>query len=200
MRIVFSEKQLTAYKAITSGDFDFVLYGGAIRGGKTFWGLSTLLVFCQAFPGSRWCVMRKDMERIRTTTIPSFEKIGSNGLLKRSPFEYTHHNGSTILFKGENFSRDPELDWMKGLEVNGFLLEEVNELQEVTLDKCIERAGTWIFDTPELILDKIMMTCNPTQSWVKHRFYTPWKNGTLKPRELYIPAKITRWKPEERKY
>lgn len=193
MRIKFSEKQTQAYKAITSGDYKIVLYGGAIRGGKTFWGLCTLLIFCEAFPGSRWCVIRQDMEKIRTTTIPSFESINPKGIIKRSPFEYLHHNGSVILFKSESFAKDKSLNWMKGLEVNGFLFEEINECQDATLTKAIERAGSWKIKTGEdnKIKPKIIATCNPTQGWVKDRFYTPWKNGTLKPTELYIPAKIT---------
>jgi len=192
MTIEFTPKQTEAFKAITSGDHNFVLYGGAIRGGKTFWGLCTLLVFCEAFPGSRWCVIRKDMEKIRTTTIPSFEKLHSNGLLKRSPYEYTHHNGAIILFKSENFTKDRDLNWMRGLEVNGFLFEEINECEEKTLNKAIERAGSWILaDKTKSLKPKIMATCNPSQGWVKDRFYTPWKNKELNPKFAYIPAKIT---------
>ncbi|MEK0371117.1 MAG: phage terminase large subunit, partial [Nitrosopumilus sp.] len=108
------------------------------------------------------------------------------------PYEYTHHNGSVILFKGENYSRDKELDWMKGLEVNGFLFEEINECQETTLNKAFERAGSWIIPNlkkqPKPI---ILATCNPSNGWIKERVYDKWKNGTLPETYCYIPAKIT---------
>jgi len=64
-KMELTEKQTEAMEAIRSGLFSFILYGGAIRGGKTVWGLSALLVLCQLFPKSRWCVIREDMEKIR---------------------------------------------------------------------------------------------------------------------------------------
>lgn len=189
--IEFTKKQQEAFEKIQSEKYNFILYGGAIRGGKTFWGLSSLLVLCEIFKGSRWCVIRQDSERIRTTTIPSFNKINKRGSLKQSPYEYTHHNGSIIMFKGENYNKDKDLNWMKGLEVNGFLFEEINECQEATLNKAFERAGSWIIPNckrhPKPL---IIATCNPTNGWVKDRIYDPWKKDTLQPNFCYIPAKI----------
>ena len=192
MNYVFTPKQLEAFTALQSDKFNFILYGGAIRGGKTIWGLCSLLVLCEVFPGSRWCVVRENTDRLRTTTIPSFLKIGSRGKLRQNPYEYNHHNGSTILFKGENIQKDPDLDSFKGLEVNGFLFEEINECQQQTLYKAFERAGSWNIEgaknTPYPV---ILATCNPTNGWVKDLVYTPWKQGILKPSWIYIPAKIT---------
>jgi hypothetical protein len=101
-----NKKQQYALEAVQSELYRFILFGGAIRGGKTVWGLSTLLILCKVFPGSRWCVIRENSEKIRTTTIPSFEKLGATGSLKRSPFEYKHFNGSSILFKSERTELD----------------------------------------------------------------------------------------------
>ena len=185
-------KQTEAMEAVASENYNFILYGGAIRGGKSVWGLSTLLVLCQIFPRSRWCVIREDMEKIRTTTIPSFRKIEPSGSVRQSPYEYHHPNGSVILFKSENYAQDKDLDWMKGLEVNGFLLEEINEGQQQTLYKCFERAGSWIIPNAENQPKPIILaTCNPTFGWVKTLIYDKWKSGTLPKEWLYIPAKIT---------
>lgn len=184
-----NKKQEYALKAVQSEKYRFILFGGAIRGGKTFWGLSTLLVLCQVFPRSRWCVIRQSSEKIRTTTIPSFANLEASGELKRSPFEYIHPNGSSILFKSENYANDKELNWMRGLEVNGFLFEEINECQHQTLIKAQERAGSWKADRqPKPI---ILATCNPTNGWVKELIYDEHKKGTLNPNWLYIQSKIT---------
>lgn len=81
---------------------------------------------------------------------------------------------------------------MRGLEVNGFLFEEINECQQSTLFKAFERAGAWIIpDAPYQPKPIILATCNPTHGWVKDLIYTPWKEGKLPPGWLYIPAKIT---------
>ena len=90
----------------------------------------------------------------------------------------------------ESYDQDKELNRFRGMEVNGFGFDEINECQEVTLSKAIERAGTWLNsdgEPPSLIL----ATCNPTQNWVKAKFYDRWISGTLPNRWAYIPAKIT---------
>jgi hypothetical protein len=187
--IVFTDKQNEAMNAVSSEQYSFILFGGAMGGGKTFWGLSALLIMCQAFPKSRWCVIREDLEKIRITTIPSFRKFNASGVLKTSPYEYTHPNGSVIMFKGENYDKDKDLQWLKGLEVNGFLFEEINECSEETLDIAFGRAGRWECEPrPKPI---ILATCNPTNNWVKKRVYDKWNNGELAPNWLYIPSKIT---------
>ena len=75
MRINFTDKQNEAMDAIASELYDFILFGGAMGGGKTFLGLSALLIMCELFPKSRWCVIRENLEKIRITTIPSFKNL-----------------------------------------------------------------------------------------------------------------------------
>ena len=190
--IKMTPKQSEAMQAIESNEFNFILYGGAIRGGKTVWGLSALLVMCRLFPNSRWCVIREDMEKIRTTTIPSFGKLEAPGQLKQSPYEYRHPNGSVILFKSENYAQDKDLDWMRGLEINGILFEEINECQQKTFNKAFERVGSWIIPHTNIQPKPIILaTCNPTFGWVKDSVYDRWENKTLPKTWKYIPAKIT---------
>lgn len=189
--MVLTPKQSEAMALLQSEQYNFILYGGAIRGGKSVWGLSALLIMCEVFPKSRWCVIREDMEKIRTTTIPSFRKIEPSGIVRQSPYEYHHPNGSIILFKSENYSQDKDLDWMKGLEVNGFLFEEINECQQQTFYKAFERAGSWIIKDSLQPKPVILATCNPTFGWVKTLIYDKWKDNTLPKEWVYIPAKIT---------
>jgi hypothetical protein len=199
-----TEKQSKATRIVLKsimGDLDktFLLYGGAIRGGKTYWALLTTLMLCEIYPNSRWAVIRKDSRRLSDNTLPSFHKLlndveTAKGEVSGKPSTYTHSNGSQILFRGENIDRDPELDGFKGFEVNGFIAEEINELNPRTFNKMLERAGSWIIpNLPKESQPKpfIFGTCNPTNNWVKDMFYTPWKEGTLKPSFEYISAKIT---------
>ena len=80
MNYVFTPKQLEAFTALQSDKFNFILYGGAIRGGKTIWGLCSLLVLCEVFPGSRWCVVRENTDRLRTTTYFWWSGVGEKCL------------------------------------------------------------------------------------------------------------------------
>lgn len=175
--------------AIASEKYTFILFGGAMGGGKTFWGLSALLLMCEIFKGSRWCVLRDNTERIRTTTIPSFKKLGASGRLRENPYEYTHPNGSQILFKGENYDQDKELNWLKGFECSGFLFEEINECRQDTLDIAFGRAGRW--ESNPRPKPMILSTCNPTNGWVKELIYKRYQNNTLPDSWHYIQSKVT---------
>jgi hypothetical protein len=187
--IKFSDTQGKAMDAIASEQYSFILFGGAMGGGKTIWGLAALLLMCEIFPKSRWVVIREDLEKIRTTTIPSFGKLRASGKLRTNPYEYTHPNGSVILFKGENYAGDKELNWMRGLECNGFLFEEINECQSDSLDIAFSRAGRWECEPRPAPI--ILATCNPSNNWIKTIVYDRFKDGTLPDSWLYIPSKIT---------
>lgn len=107
----------------------------------------------------------------------------------RDTYTVTFKNDSQIIFMAESFDTDKELNRFRGLEINGAGAEEINELQEATFYKLIERSGTWLKagDVPSVIL----ATCNPTHNWVKAKFYDRWKDGTLPDKWAYIQAKIT---------
>lgn len=188
-------KQLEFLNAVFSKKYKYLLYGGGIRSGKTFGGLGTLILLCKAYPKSRWAIVRDTLPTLKRNTIPSFNKICPTSFIKsynQDTQVVTFTNGSQILFFSENYDDDKELNRWKGLEVNGFLLEEANELQEVSFYKAIERAGSYIppagYKKPPPV---ILLTVNPSWTWVKKLFYDRWKNKTLPDDWLYIPALIT---------
>lgn len=190
-------KQQQFIDAVFSGKYTTLMYGGAIRGGKTFVALAILILLCKIFPKSRWAVIRKDSKRLRENTRPSLDKFLENSGWKPNERDQTFTDpktSSVIIFKGENFDKDKELDSFKGLEVNGFVFEEINECREQTYNKALERAGSYII-TPEPKAGQppplIICTCNPTQGWVKGKFYDPWKKEKLPPHMFYLPAYVT---------
>lgn len=185
-------KQIEFLEAIFSNKFNFILYGGAIRGGKTFGGLGALILLCKKYPNSKWVVVRDSLQTLRRTTIPSFFKICPTKFLKKYNQDtqtVTFQNDSQIIFLGENYADDKELNRFKGLECNGFLFEEINECQKKTFYKAIERAGSHIIENNPIPL--ILATCNPSNGWVKELFYNKWKLSDMPDNWLYIPSKIT---------
>lgn len=180
---------------VTEGKYTIIGFGGGIRGTKTWGTLSVIIVLCRIFPGSRWAVVRKDLERLRQTTVPSFNKLrplAGNFIAPVNPQTWEAHcsNGSAILFRGENIDKDPNLERFHGYEVNGFDLEEADELQEKTLFKSIERAGAWVVPRGEQPPPFIFCTFNPNANWPMRVFYEPWKNGTLAAPYAFIPTTI----------
>lgn len=196
MPIELSPKQTEANEIALSGDKDFVLYGGAMGGGKTVWGLATLIELCSEYPGSKWVVIRRDEETLKRTTIPSFNKLFAyeypHLIASQKELEITFKNGSTIFFMPESYDRDKEFNRFRGLEINGALLEEINELQEALLSIIFTRIGRWKTSKMRRMPPPLVLaTCNPSNNWVKDKIYNPWRENTLNVRWAYIPAKIT---------
>lgn len=180
-------KQRTFMEAVFSGMYRFLFYGGAAGGGKTYVGLAILIILCKVFPGSKWMVLRKDFAKLKSNTIPSFHKVCPRRFLLKFVDGIAHmRNGSQIIFKGENFALDKDITWMDGLEVNGFLLEEVQELQEKTFNKAKLRAGRNIIKPMPPIL--IICTGNPSQNWSKDTFVTPAIENRLEPPYYFLQA------------
>jgi len=193
-------KQVELIEAVLSGDYRYIAMGGGIRGTKTFGMLAVLVVLCKLFPGSRWAIVRTDLPTLRRNVLPSVNKMRAMGLsgemgeLNQSVWTWEFTNSSQIMLFPESYDRDPDLERWKGLEVNGFLLEEASELQEKSANKAIERAGSWIIPaTPSNPSPKqpppfVFFTFNPTANWPKRWFWDKHKKGTLKKPFNFIPA------------
>ncbi len=195
-RVLFEAfpKQKDFIQTALSGTYRYLLYGGAIRGGKSTVVLAIIILLAKVYPGSRWVVVRRDLQTIKRNTLPSFNRIAPRpfcGDINLSTMSVPCANGSEIIFMPESIATDRELNRFRGLEVNGFVLEEANELHEDTFNMCIQRAGPWGFedakDKPPIL---ILLTCNPSQGWVRTRFYNPFIAGTLAAPYYYLPAKI----------
>lgn len=188
------DKQQEFIDAAFSGKFSFVLFGGAIRGGKTYALLAMFIVLCRVFPGSRWAIVRKDLPTIKKNLYPSWEKIKPLSFIRGHNHEthtVTFANGSQIIFFPESYDTDKELNRWRGLEVNGFGFEEINECQEVSFYKAFERAGSYIIKNAKVQPKPIVVaTCNPTNGWVKEVIYDPWRAGTLRQTWSYIQSRI----------
>jgi len=142
-------KQMQWWEAVESKLYNFMAYGGAIRGGKTFTILMTIVALMKMYPRSRHIVVRKDLPLIRKHIIPAVDKIrrfSGNflGQLNKTEWMVTAKNGSQLLFIPESLKDDPELEDFRGAEANTFWLEEANELSNKMKVKAIERAGSFV--------------------------------------------------------
>jgi hypothetical protein len=73
--IEFTSKQTEFAEALLSGNYRYLLYGGAIRGGKTVCALLLCIILARMYKGSRWAIVRKDLPTIKRNTLPSFKRI-----------------------------------------------------------------------------------------------------------------------------
>jgi phage terminase large subunit len=192
MSVLFkpTDKQQQFIDACFSGTYKFLFYGGAAGGGKTYVGLAILILLCKFFPHSKWHVIRKDKTKLVLNTIPIFHRLVPKRFLIKFVGEVAYFaNGSQIHFIGEGYDRDKDLTWMDGLETNGFLFEEVQELHKKTFDKSGLRAGRNILpDMPPIL---VICTGNPSQNWSKDVFVEPHTAGILKPPYFFLQSLMT---------
>jgi hypothetical protein len=194
-------KQEEFIEAVFSSKYSFLTYGGAMGGGKSYVCLAIVILLCRVYPESKWCVIRESIPTLKRTTLQTFLKIVPKGFVQSynqqdQIVKFT--NGSQIMFMAEDWINDKDFDRFKGLEVNGFLLEQIEELNEGLLDVCFIRAGRHKitgkdkqgkpFKQPKPI---ILANVNPTMTWPKTKIYDAYNLGTLPADWYYLPAKIT---------
>jgi len=168
-----------------------VFYGGAIRGGKTIGTLACLCYLATEYTGCKIIIIRDNLPIIKSTTLDSFNMVFPPCLIAKvnnSTMEYTMINGTRIQFFAESYQHDKDLGRFKGLECNFILLEQLEELQEETFNKAIERVGSYRLVDGTQPPGIILATFNPTQNWVKNRVYRPHITGTLPKSWLFISA------------
>lgn len=184
-------RQREFLSAVFSGEYSFLCYGGAMGGGKSFVSLALFLMLARIYPKSKWCIIRESVPTLKRTTIETFKKLVPPSFIRsynQQDQVVTFTNGSQFLFMAEDWQNDKDFDRFKGLEVNGFLLEQIEELQEGLLDVCMIRAGRW--KLPKMPKPLIVATVNPTQNWVKERIYKPAMAGTLPKGWFYMRATL----------
>ena len=191
-------KQLEFIESVLSGKYVFVMFGGSIRSGKSYAAIALLVMLCKIYPGSRYAIVRKDVPTLEKNVFPVIDKLMPASFIEKDARRSTNNpriefnNGSVIMFFGENYSRDKELNRFKGLEVNGWLADEINELQEESFHKMIERAGSYIIpNMKKQPKPLIFATVNPSPNWVKKLIYEPYIENKLKKEWHFIPAKIS---------
>lgn len=199
-------KQEEFLKACFSGEYDFLTYGGSVRGGKSI-GLMLLLnlinnMFGDQYP--RYAIIREDRPQFTTQTMPKFWEVFDKGELIQEPSSYNgfiakFKKGLEVIFFAEGFDANFKyLEDFKGLEVDGFLFEEISGIHIKTWRKAFERVGSWKMRERQARLDKglsippriIAATCNPSPNWVKKEVYDKWASGDLPERFLYIPSTV----------
>ena len=188
--------QTKAYHLALSGSKHVIVYGGGIRGGKTWWLLATFISLASKYSKSRWLLVRESLPTLKRTLLVSFQRFLDEGLaahvqdFNRDTLTCTFRNGSQLIFMSEAYEEDKDLNRFRGLEINGAGVDEVNELQEVTFRKLLERSGSWTGCQgypPPLVL----ATCNPSDNWVKGIIHDPYMAGKLPPSWEFLPALIT---------
>lgn len=173
-------KQEQFMRDFRSGKYRYLCAAGTAGSGKSFVDLGLLHLLCGRIPGVRFFVGRKSEKNLKQTTIPTYNEVkrktktSNESVIIGMTAQYL--NGSEIVFIWCDITKDPDLNNLRGIEVNGGLFEEANQIDKKYFEIAKTRIGRW---RPELCPPFILLNLNPSLGWVKDLFYDNWVNGAL---------------------
>jgi hypothetical protein len=119
-----------------------LLLMGGFNSGKTSAAILHMLALCDNFPGYKVAVLRKTFKDLSLTTRPSFDQwIDPKRVKSASATEVTLDNGSSFIFHHLDSPNSATI--LKGLEINGAILDQAEQMQERTFTVLLGRLGRW---------------------------------------------------------
>lgn len=118
-------------------------FSGGFNNGKTFAGCLKALTLLTTFNGYRIAICRQTYANLKRTTMQTFFKLCPPEIVQR----HNEQDGLTVLKNGS------QINWMhldnvaesdlRGLEVNGILVDQAEETEQKVYDVLDARIGRW---------------------------------------------------------
>jgi|TARA_R110002020_G_scaffold448292_1_gene661037 phage terminase large subunit len=194
----FTDKQKEALEYLFDSNTKEVLFGGSAGGGKTWLGVSFLIIMCLQYPRTRYLMGRSKLDALKKTTLNTFflccEHWGLKSLrdytFNGSSNIITFYNGSEIILKDLFlYPSDRNFDSLGSLEITAAFLDEANQITEKAKNVVASRLR-YKLDENNLI-PKLLLTCNPAKNWVYSSFYRPAQEGKLKHYRKFIQSLVS---------
>jgi hypothetical protein len=193
----FTQTQKQCLKYLFDNDTKEVLFGGAAGGGKSWIGVSYLIIMCLNYPKTRYLMGRSKLDSLKKTTLNTFFEVCAYWKLE-SGRDYTFnghsniitfYNGSEIILKDLFlYPSDPNFDNLGSLEITAAFIDEANQITEKAKNIVASRLRYKLDENN--LKPSMLMTCNPAKNWVYTSYYKPAKDGTLKPYRKFIQSLV----------
>lgn len=198
-----SETQSLSFEILDDPQYTDVLFGGSAGGAKSFFVCLWAVMQCRNYQGIAIGLGRKELKRLkRTTLVTLLNKVHPVLNVKKDrDFKYNsqegyieYSNGSRIILVDMAYQpSDPDYDKFGSLELTHVIVEEAGENLKKAVDVLGSRRNR-MMNKEYGIVGKLVMTCNPTQNFLRQEYYKPyekqgmgrvqkWERG-----EVIIPA------------
>ena len=174
-----------------------VLFGGAAGGGKSWVGVSYLILMALQYPKTRYLMGRSKLDALKKTTLNTFFEVCTAWNLKAIE-DYTlngasniirFYNGSEIILKDLFlYPSDRNFDSLGSLEITAAFIDEANQITEKAKNVVASRLRYKLDENG--LIPKMLMTCNPAKNWVYSEYYRPAKDNTIKPYRKFIQSLV----------
>ena len=193
----FTKTQKECLKYLFDNKTKEVLFGGAAGGGKSWVGVSYLILMCIQYPKTRYLMGRSKLDALKKTTLNTFFEVCNAWGVKAS--KHYNFNGSTNIitfFNGSEiilkdlflYPSDRNFDSLGSLEITAAFIDEANQITEKAKNVVASRLR-YKLDENDLI-PKMLMTCNPAKNWVYTEYYRPAQENKIKPYRKFIQSLV----------
>jgi hypothetical protein len=99
----------------------------------------------------------------------------------------TFYNGSEIIFKDLAYNpSDPNYDSLGSLEISAAFIDEAAQITSLAFSIVKSRIRYKLNEYN--LTPKVLMTCNPSNNWIKKDFYLPFVQDKLQDNQVFIPS------------
>lgn len=151
----------------------YILFGGAIGGGKSVWGGMDGLQLSYDFPGNVGLICRWELNALRHTTLAEFfDMCPDNAIVNHNKAEGMIYlaGGSRIMYMGlRPSSAFVAMTRLRSLNLGWFFVDECNEVPKPYIDVLKTRLRHRLPDGtyPRF---RGLFACNPNQDWPRGEF------------------------------
>jgi hypothetical protein len=195
MNINLTKKQTIGWKHLNDDQTNIILFGGSAGGGKSWLGCLWITTLCLQYQGIRCLIGRSVLTQLKLTTLNTlFDLLQTMGLKSGTHFTYngqsnvlTFYNKSEIIFKDLAYNpSDPNYDSLGSLEITAAFIDEAAQITSLAFSivKSRIRYKLNVYN----IIPKVLMTCNPSNNWIKKDFYLPYIQERLPINQVFIPS------------
>ena len=193
----FTKTQKECLKYLFDNKTKEVLFGGAAGGGKSWIGVSYLILMCIQYPKTRYLMGRSKLDALKKTTLNTFFEVCEAWGVKAS--KHYNFNGSTNIitfFNGSEiilkdlflYPSDRNFDSLGSLEITAAFIDEANQITEKAKNIVASRIRYKLDDND--LIPKMLMTCNPSKNWAYTEYYRPAQEGKLKSYRKFIQSLV----------
>ena len=195
INITPTRRQSQAWRYLTDDKTNIVLFGGSAGGGKSWLGCLWITTICLKYTGIRCLIGRSVLTQLKLTTLNTlFDLLGSMGMKSGEHFNFngqsnvlTFYNGSEIIFKDLAYNpSDPNYDSLGSLEISAAFIDEAAQITSLAFSIVKSRIRYKLNEYN--LTPKVLMTCNPSNNWIKKDFYLPFVQETLQSNQVFIPS------------
>lgn len=162
-------KQRLAHKAPER----FLLFGGAMRGGKSVWGCNEGLQLSLDYLGNAGLICRWELSSLKRTTLKTlFQFLPPELIIRHNKAEGEIEliTGSLIFYMGLKPSREINaLERLKSLELGWFFIDEATEIERRYFDLLKTRLSLKLSNGKHPFY-RGLLASNPEPGWIRQTF------------------------------